>query len=134
MARRNKRVHHGPTAPRKKTDTTDRSPKDPVVVQRAPEPAVVEAIQAIPETPAPVVEKPTPVSKDGKYGKLEFFTEGFINNLLKNPSDFLEYLKNLKARHTLKRATNLPGDDEEADRILQQLNELNRIKKDMGYN
>ncbi len=117
----------------RKTDTTDKTQKDPVVVQQKPAQEVAEAIRAIPETPAPAVEKPTPVSTSGKYGELEFFKEEFIDELASNPSDLLGYYENQKRAHQARRSTNLPGDDENATKLLKRLNELRRIIKGLGY-
>ena len=128
----------------RKTETTDETQRDPVI-QRKPEPEVVEAIRAIPEeerivVPVPVkakakvVEKTDPLPEaESKYGALEFFTEEFIDNLAKVPADLMFYLNNQEKAYKAKRATNLPGDDERATELLKRLNELRRVCKKLGY-
>lgn len=117
----------------RRTNVGETTQKDPVVVQQKPEPKVVEAIRAIPETPAPapVVEKPAPAG--GKYGELKFFQEKFIDDLVKVPADLMFYLNNQEKAYKAMRATNLPGDDERAAKLLTRLNELRRVIKGLGY-
>ncbi len=118
----------------RRTDTTEKTQKDPVVVQQKPTKEVAEAIKAIPETPATIIEDPDPISqKDSKYGELEFFTEEFIDNLAKVPADLMFYLSNQDKAYKAMRATNLPGDDERATKLLKRLNELRRVCRGLGY-
>jgi hypothetical protein len=124
----------------RKTDATDKPvKKDPVVVQRAPEPEVVEAIKEIPETPpvAEPVEEPREIIEPtpGKFASLNLkhFTEEWIELHAASPVDLLDYYANLKKDYQAKRSTNLPGDDEAAAKILERLNELRRIVTHLGY-
>ena len=116
----------------RRTDTSDKTQKDPVVIQQKPTEEVAEAIRAIPKkpAPAPVVKETQPKSK---YGELEFFTEQFIDDLVKIPADLMFYLSNQDKAYKAMRATNLPGDDERAAKLLARLNELRRICRDLGY-
>jgi len=113
-----------------KTQATDKTQRDPVIVQQKPTEEVAKAVRAMPEAPAPVAPKVVAVSK---YGKLEYFKEEFIDSLNKNPVDLLAYYDNAKKAYQTLRSSNLPGDDERATNSLHRLNELRRIVVDLGY-
>lgn len=112
----------------RKTDTSDRTQQDPVVIQQKPEPAVIEAIQAMPDTPsAPAQDKPAAATE------LKFFKQEFIDKLAKHPPDLLFYYDNAKKALQAMRSSNLPGDDERAATLTERLAELRRIVKGLGY-
>lgn len=157
MAKRSKKAPSGPRAPRRKTNSGERTQKDPVVVQQAPPKKVVEAIRELPEEPKVVVPVPAKVEtevideKDAlpepeDFGAEEvkapdpfdhidrkYFNDAWIEQHHANPADILSIFDSLKKQHTRLRALRSPGSADQIRIAFEKLEELRKILQTLGY-